>query len=109
MIEFVFYSLALVLLLVIYLGRKVLTIVVRALLVHIVRRWIGLKKRKRPINDTKPGGINDGEVCRRKKFVAVIGGGPSGVAAAKCLMDDGHEVVLFEKAGCVGGNWYVYC
>ncbi len=39
------------------------------------------------------------------KSVAVIGGGPAGLAAAKCLLDDGHLPVLFEKTDRVGGIW----
>ena len=41
----------------------------------------------------------------RGKRVAVIGGGSSGITVAKCLMDDGHEAVVFEKSGVIGGNW----
>jgi len=37
--------------------------------------------------------------------VAVIGGGPSGIAAAKALLAEGLIVVVFEKSDQVGGNW----
>ncbi|KAG3022471.1 hypothetical protein PC121_g157 [Phytophthora cactorum] len=37
--------------------------------------------------------------------VGIIGGGASGIITAKCLRDVGHEVVVFEKAGNVGGVW----
>ena len=40
---------------------------------------------------------------QRKFDVAVIGGGPSGVAAAISAAKSGADVVLFEKSGCVGG------
>ena len=37
--------------------------------------------------------------------VCVIGAGPSGIAAAKALLDEGHTVVVFEAGTEVGGNW----
>ncbi|KAG7388700.1 Flavin-containing monooxygenase FMO GS-OX1 [Phytophthora pseudosyringae] len=37
--------------------------------------------------------------------VGIIGGGAAGIITAKCLRDVGHEVVVFEKAGNVGGVW----
>ncbi|WP_194757178.1 flavin-containing monooxygenase [Aliidiomarina indica] len=37
--------------------------------------------------------------------VAVIGAGPSGLAAAKNCLEAGLEVVVFEKNNQVGGNW----
>jgi len=39
------------------------------------------------------------------KRACVIGAGPSGIAAAKALLADGIEVVVFEKSHEVGGNW----
>lgn len=38
-----------------------------------------------------------------KKKVAVVGGGPAGMQAARTLAERGHEVVLFEKNGHLGG------
>ncbi|POM77811.1 Flavin-binding monooxygenase-like protein [Phytophthora palmivora] len=35
----------------------------------------------------------------------IIGGGAAGIITAKCLRDVGHDVVVFEKAGNVGGVW----
>ncbi len=35
----------------------------------------------------------------------VIGAGISGVAAAKCLREAGHDVLLLEKTSDVGGLW----
>jgi 2,4-dienoyl-CoA reductase-like NADH-dependent reductase (Old Yellow Enzyme family)/thioredoxin reductase len=40
---------------------------------------------------------------KRKKKVAVVGGGPAGLEAARTLAQRGHEVVLFEKATQLGG------
>lgn len=41
----------------------------------------------------------------KKKSVCVIGAGPSGITAAKNLLDEGLEVTVFEQSGEVGGNW----
>ncbi len=40
---------------------------------------------------------------KRKKKVAVVGGGPAGLEAARTLAERGHEVALFEKASQLGG------
>ena len=40
-----------------------------------------------------------------RKRVCVIGAGPSGITAAKNLLDEGLEVVVFEAGTEVGGNW----
>ncbi|ORZ25974.1 hypothetical protein BCR42DRAFT_431601 [Absidia repens] len=37
--------------------------------------------------------------------VAVIGAGPSGLAAAKSLLEQGFDIQLFERNTKVGGNW----
>jgi Flavin-binding monooxygenase-like len=39
------------------------------------------------------------------KTVAVIGAGPSGLAAAKNFKDAGFEVTVFEAGSGIGGNW----
>ncbi|MBX2946094.1 MAG: NAD(P)-binding domain-containing protein [Cyclobacteriaceae bacterium] len=39
------------------------------------------------------------------KRVCVIGAGPSGIAAAKNLLDEHHEVVVYDYGNEVGGNW----
>lgn len=39
------------------------------------------------------------------KRVAVIGAGPSGITALKNLLDEGLEVVAFDRNQEVGGNW----
>jgi 2,4-dienoyl-CoA reductase (NADPH2) len=41
--------------------------------------------------------------AHKKKKVLVVGGGPGGMAAARTAAIRGHEVVLFEKAGNLGG------
>ncbi|MEE4120846.1 MAG: NAD(P)-binding domain-containing protein [Paracoccaceae bacterium] len=43
-------------------------------------------------------------MARRKK-VAVIGGGVSGLAAAKAFSEKGHDVTAFERSHDLGGVW----
>ena len=40
-----------------------------------------------------------------KKRVCVIGAGPSGITATKNLLDEGHDVILYDLGCEVGGNW----
>ena len=40
-----------------------------------------------------------------RRRVAVIGAGVSGLAAAKCLLDEGLEPVVYEQASQIGGLW----
>lgn len=40
-----------------------------------------------------------------KPTVCVIGAGPSGITAAKNLLDAGLRVTVFEQSDVVGGNW----
>ncbi len=40
-----------------------------------------------------------------KRRVAVIGADVSGLAAAKCLLDEGLEPVVYEQAAQIGGLW----
>lgn len=39
------------------------------------------------------------------KTVAVIGAGMAGLVCIKCLLDEGHSVIAFEKSAAVGGLW----
>jgi 2,4-dienoyl-CoA reductase-like NADH-dependent reductase (Old Yellow Enzyme family)/thioredoxin reductase len=41
---------------------------------------------------------------KEKKRVAIIGGGPAGMQAALTASFRGHEVILYEKTGRLGGN-----
>jgi len=52
------------------------------------------------IESTRP----DAPRPRARKRVAVVGGGPGGMEAARRLAQDGHEVVLFERADRLGGT-----
>ena len=40
-----------------------------------------------------------------KRRVAVIGAGVSGLAAAKCLLNEGLEPVVYEQSPQIGGLW----
>jgi dimethylaniline monooxygenase (N-oxide forming) len=42
-----------------------------------------------------------------KQAVAIIGGGPAGLVAARFLKQHGFEPVIFEAAAAVGGQWNV--
>jgi cation diffusion facilitator CzcD-associated flavoprotein CzcO len=49
--------------------------------------------------------MTTGEFARDAR-VAVIGAGPSGIAAAKALLDEGYRnIVVFDRGRDVGGNW----
>jgi len=41
----------------------------------------------------------------KKKLIAIIGGGPAGLATAKYLLAEGLTPVLFEQSDSVGGQW----
>jgi NADPH-dependent glutamate synthase beta subunit-like oxidoreductase len=40
-----------------------------------------------------------------KKKVCVLGAGVSGLVSAKALLEDDHDVTVFEKANVIGGVW----
>lgn len=42
--------------------------------------------------------------AERKKKVMIIGGGPGGMEAALIAAQRGHQVTLYEKSGCLGGQ-----
>jgi dimethylaniline monooxygenase (N-oxide forming) len=42
----------------------------------------------------------------KRRRVAVVGAGPSGLVAAKSLKEEGLDPVVFEQADDVGGQWY---
>ena len=42
----------------------------------------------------------------RAKNIGIIGGGVSGVAAAKAFQSQGHNVTIFERLDEIGGVWH---
>ena len=42
----------------------------------------------------------------RAKNIGIIGGGVSGVAAAKAFQSQGHDVTIFERLPSIGGVWH---
>lgn len=42
----------------------------------------------------------------QKKRICIIGGGPSGLTAIKQCLDEGHDVVCYERSDNIGGLWY---
>lgn len=51
-----------------------------------------------------PLGPSEYALMERKKKVAVVGGGPAGMASALELADKGHAVTLYEKSNKLGGR-----
>ena len=37
--------------------------------------------------------------------IGIIGAGPSGTTAAKACLEEGLDVVVYEKSDCTGGLW----
>ncbi|HUJ34161.1 MAG TPA: FAD-dependent oxidoreductase [Solirubrobacteraceae bacterium] len=50
-----------------------------------------------------------GAPAERARSVAVVGGGPAGMEAARALAAAGHEVSLFEAADRLGGQFRIAC
>ncbi|HTZ36777.1 MAG TPA: FAD-dependent oxidoreductase [Stellaceae bacterium] len=44
----------------------------------------------------------------RPRRIAVVGGGPAGMEAARVARQRGHDVVLFERAAALGGQMHAY-
>lgn len=47
--------------------------------------------------------------AKRKKRIAIIGGGPAGLRAALDCAERGHEVTLYEKSDRLGGQINIFC
>jgi mycofactocin system FadH/OYE family oxidoreductase 2 len=63
-------------------------------------RWLGCVANPRAGRESLPWPAPR----RRGRRVYVVGGGPGGLAAAVTAVGRGHQVTLFERAGCTGGQ-----
>jgi 2,4-dienoyl-CoA reductase-like NADH-dependent reductase (Old Yellow Enzyme family)/thioredoxin reductase len=54
-------------------------------------------------------GLDTMRPAQKKKKVAVVGGGPAGMAAARIAAERGHEVTLYERQGALGGQNRMTC
>ncbi len=61
-------------------------------------RWISGERVARE-------GGRSSSVLERGSRIAVIGAGPGGLAAAKCLRDDGFEPIVLERTDRIGGTY----
>jgi len=44
----------------------------------------------------------------KQRIIAIVGSGPGGLAAAKYLKEHGFELVVFEQADGIGGQWNIH-
>jgi dimethylaniline monooxygenase (N-oxide forming) len=45
------------------------------------------------------------QTTRNGRQVAIVGGGPAGLVAAKSLLEEGLQPTVFEQSSNVGGQW----
>jgi len=74
-------------------------VLVTCLAMYLVQ-WVVSELRK-PESDPRDS------IPVKPKKVGIIGGGISGLVLAKELLDEGHEVMIFEKNSEIGGVWKV--
>jgi len=55
--------------------------------------------------DRRARRVDEEQPSAPRKVAAVIGGGVSGLVCSKRLLDEGFEVIGFERAGQLGGLW----
>lgn len=56
--------------------------------------------------NTKAAPLNSNEQTTPTLNIAVIGAGAAGLASAKNALEQGHNVVIYEKSGQIGGIWW---
>ena len=45
-------------------------------------------------------------LAHKKPRIAIIGGGPAGLVAAKSLLEESLQPVVFEQSSALGGQWH---
>ena len=45
-------------------------------------------------------------LAHKKPQIAIIGGGPAGLVAAKSLLEESLQPVVFEQSSALGGQWH---
>ncbi|MDE1462571.1 amino acid adenylation domain-containing protein [Spartinivicinus poritis] len=63
------------------------------------------KIKKKPKKTKKQKKVKDCKQPKQIKRVCIVGAGPAGLVMAKSLLEEGHEPVIYERQGNLGGVW----